>query len=517
MSKRKRKPTRQNNRLRWFLSSVVVGSIIIPALLVGSLQIFIRFQSEINQRSNADALALVEVLKEGLNPPLWSFIPENAQDLVNGVALNSSVNRITVNDALGSLFVEYKKKDYRPEPDALTLTEDILREESVIGTIDLEYSVEPGRKIAWEDTKKVLFVTLAQVLFSLTVILFVIDRRVTKPLMLLKSGAHAVSLNNFDTEIRSEHPDEFADLANEWNAMRIALKSSFESLEDHVKQRTEDLTRVNDELVQTVDHLKNAQDSLVQTEKLAALGALVAGVSHELNTPIGNGRLMSTSVHATAVHLKSIFDRGEITKSQLELGLDEILEGTALIEGNLLKANNLVHSFKQIAVDRTNDMRRRFGINDFIKEIEATMQHVFKSTPYRLEVKLSDDVELDSFPGVLSQIVLNLINNALMHGLDGQTTGCVYVELTPRDDRIEIMVKDDGLGMDDNVRKRIFEPFFTTKLGKGGSGLGMHIVHNLTTGPLGGLITVRSLPGNGTSVIVDIPLNAPHDVPPPGI
>jgi len=508
-----KKSKRRNNRLRWFLSSVVVASIIIPALLVGSFQIAIRFQSEIIQRSQDDALALVEVLKEGLNPPLWSFIPENAQDLVNGVSLNASVNRITVYDAQGSLFVEFKKEDYRPEPDALKLAEDILRDNTVIGTIDLEYSLEPGRKIAWDDTKKILFITLTQVLFSLTVILYVIDRRVTKPLMRLKSGAHAVSLNNFDTAIWSEHPDEFSDLASELNDMRIALKGSFESLEDHVKQRTEDLTRVNDELVDTVDHLKNAQESLVETEKLAALGALVAGVSHELNTPIGNGRLMSSSVHATAALLKSTFDKGEMTKGQLAQGLDEILEGTALIEANLLKANNLVHSFKQIAVDRTNDMRRQFGINDFMLEIDSTMQHAFKSTPYQLQVELGVDVELDSFPGVLSQVVLNLINNALMHGLDGQDAGYVRINVTPLEHRIEIEVVDDGLGMDDKVRKRIFDPFFTTKLGKGGSGLGMHIVHNLTTGPLGGLITVRSLPGQGTSVTVSIPLIAPQDVP----
>jgi signal transduction histidine kinase len=331
--------------------------------------------------------------------------------------------------------------------------------------------------------------------------------------MRLKSGAHAVSLNNFDTAIWSEHPDEFSDLARELNDMRIALKGSFESLEDHVKQRTEDLTRVNDELVDTVDHLKNAQESLVETEKLAALGALVAGVSHELNTPIGNGRLMSSSVHATAALLKSTFDQGEMTKGQLAQGLDEILEGTALIEANLLKANNLVHSFKQIAVDRTNDMRRQFGINDFMLEIDSTMQHAFKSTPYQLQVELGVDVELDSFPGVLSQVVLNLINNALMHGLDGQDAGYVRINVTPLEHRIEIEVVDDGLGMDDKVRKRIFDPFFTTKLGKGGSGLGMHIVHNLTTGPLGGLITVRSMPGQGTSVTVSIPLNAPQDVP----
>jgi signal transduction histidine kinase len=171
-----------------------------------------------------------------------------------------------------------------------------------------------------------------------------------------------------------------------------------------------------------------------------------------------------------------------------------------------------VQSFKKIAVDRTSDNRRVFLLNEFIHEIESTMHHIFKSNPYSLDVKLGEDIELNSYPGVLSQVISNLINNAIMHGLENQPSGTVTVTTRPYASRVSIIVQDDGLGMSEEVKKRIFEPFFTTKMGKGGSGLGMHIVHNLTTASLGGRLSVESNVGNGTSVTIDIPLEAPESV-----
>ena len=500
---------RKSHRLRWFLSIVVVGSIIIPALIVGTFEITFRTRVEINNRSESDANALLEVLKEGLNPPLWSFIPENAEHLIDGVALNNAINRITVLDALDDVFVEHYRIGYTPEPDALLLAGEVLRDGKLIGRIQLEYSLEPARKQARREVFQVLIITGIQVLLSLTVILFIINRRVSRPLDQLKTFAHEVSRKNFDSQIASEYDDEFADLAIELDTMKQALRESFLNLEDRVKKRTEDLTRVNTELTETVQRLEDAKDNLVQTEKLAALGALVAGVSHELNTPIGNGRVMSSSLYETAKELKAKFEIGQMTKSQFETALDEILQGADLIERNLLKAINLVQSFKKIAVDRTSDNRRVFWLNEFIHEIESTLHHIFKSNPYELRIELGEDIELNSFPGVLSQIISNLINNALMHGLENQTNGIITVTSRKNGSNVEIMVKDTGIGMSDSVKKRVFEPFFTTKMGKGGSGLGMHIVHNLTTVSLGGHVSIKSDVGIGTEVTISIPQEAP--------
>lgn len=503
--------TSSSNRLRWFLSSVVMASIILPALILTTYSTVNRFQTTINERTRADAQALMEVLKEGLTPPLWSFIPDNAEHLINGVALNDAVNRITVLDVLDEVFVEKYRTGYEPGAEAVTLTDDVIREDRKIGSIELEYSLEPARRQAWQETRNVLLITLAQVLFSLTAILVVLKVRVTDPLTRIKSFAHEVAAKNFDVEIQAKHDDEISDIANELDSMRHALRESFENLEDRVKQRTEDLTRVNNELTETVITLEETRDNLVQTEKLAALGSLVAGVSHELNTPIGNGRVMTTALHQTTIELKKRFEKGEMSRSQFESTLEELIQGTNLIERNLIKAIDLVESFKQIAVDRTSDKRRHFMINDFLQEIESTLHHIFKANPHTLSFELDKDVELNSFPGVLSQVISNLINNALMHGLDGIEAGSITVKTQVRKHQVQIDVQDNGIGMEDGVKNRIFEPFFTTKLGKGGSGLGMHIVHNLVTGPLGGQLSVVSRPGKGTTVVINIPLLAPEN------
>ncbi len=510
-SNKKRRGMRGFQNLGGVLSIIILASITIPAFIVGAIEIVTRYNTEVEVNADIEARALMEVLKEGLNPPLWTFIPENAQPLIDGVGLNESVNRVTVLDIMSNVFVEYQIDSYQPQNDTIVLVDDVIRNDEVIGTILLEYSLAPARARVFQDEIRIMIITVAQVLISLAVILILINRRVTYPLQQIKAFAHEISNRHFDSTVEIAHDDEFKDLADELNAMKMALKESFENLEERVNQRTRDITRVNKELTDTVQRLEEAKDSLVQTEKLAALGSLVAGVSHELNTPIGNGRVMSTSLHETARKLKKDFEDGAMTKSQFEDSLEEMLQGTHLIERNLLKAVNLVQSFKKIAVDRTSDNRRTFNLNEFLTEIKSTMHHMFKNNQFELNLDLAEDVELNSYPGVLSQIISNLINNSVMHGFEGLESGEILVTTKPGQDKVQITVKDTGNGMTEEVKKRIFEPFFTTKMGKGGSGLGMHIVHNLTTGTLGGQLTVAATPGEGTEITLIIPVSAPEE------
>lgn len=501
-----------NNRLRWYLSTVVIMSIVLPAIFLSAIEIYSRFKTETTVRSHEQAMALLNVLQKGLTPPLWSFIPENAQDLINGVALNNAVLKIQVLDNQNSPFVEYKKTNYESiarSENYISKTGDVIRNGKLIGSITLQYSLVPARDAAFADSIRIFIIIATQIVVSLTVILFTIKRRVTEPLGYIQKAAQEIAQHNFDIEIPAMHNDEFADVALELNKMKNALSNSILQLEDRVDQRTGDLIQLNTELTMMVERLEGAKDNLVETEKLAALGALVAGVSHELNTPIGNGRVMASSLHESAKRLESDFKEGSMTRSQFENSLEEIVEGTNLIERNLLKAINLVQSFKQIAVDRTSDKRRTFMINEFLIEIQSTMQHIFKATPHTLEVDLTNDVELNSYPGVLSQVISNLINNALMHGLESSEGGRVTIKVVPHVTSLDIQISDNGVGMESGIKKRIFEPFFTTKLGKGGSGLGLHIVHNLTTATLGGRLQVQSSPNNGTVISLAIPIQAP--------
>lgn len=506
-------PLALNNRLRWYLSTVIVMSIVLPAIFVSAIEIYSRFRTETTVRSHEQAEALLKVLQEGLTPPLWSFIPENAQDLINGVALNNAVLKIQVLDNQAKPFVEYKKTNYDSiarSKNFISKSGDVVRNGKLIGIISLEYSLVPARDAAFSDSIRILIIIATQIVVSLTVILFFINRRVTEPLGHIQKAAREISQHNFDIDIPAMHNDEFADVALELNNMKTALSTSIFQLEDRVEQRTGDLLQLNKELTLMIEKLEGAKDNLVETEKLAALGALVAGVSHELNTPIGNGRVMASSLHESAKKLASDFNAGTMTRSQFENSLKEILEGSNLIERNLLKAINLVQSFKQIAVDRTSDKRRTFMVNEFLIEIQATMLHIFKATPHTLEVELTDDVELNSYPGVLSQVISNLINNALMHGLEYSEGGRVTIKVIPHVTSLDILICDNGIGMEADIKKRIFEPFFTTKLGKGGSGLGLHIVHNLTTATLGGRLQVQSSPNNGTMISLAIPVEAPE-------
>jgi signal transduction histidine kinase len=178
----------------------------------------------------------------------------------------------------------------------------------------------------------------------------------------------------------------------------------------------------------------------------------------------------------------------------------------------------LVRDFKQVAIDQTSDARRKFELDKVIEDVLVMVEPRFKATPYSIHTTLHTDLHMDSYPGSLGQVLTNLIINCLVHGLHDRETGHVYItcsNLTSQPGWVELSVRDDGWGMDDSVRRRIFDPFFTTKLGRGGSGLGMHIVHTIVTQLLGGQIEVSSDPGQGALMSLRLPKVAPVRAEPP--
>ena len=187
------------------------------------------------------------------------------------------------------------------------------------------------------------------------------------------------------------------------------------------------------------------------------------------------------------------------------------VKASDLLLRNLGQAHELVTSFKRVAVDQASDQRRPFDLRTTLEELVATLSPMLRKTPYRMELDLAGGLVLDSYPGPLGQVVTNLVTNALLHAFEGRTTGCMRIAARALDARqIEIVFSDDGIGIAEEHLKRIFDPFFTTKLGKGGSGLGLNIVHNIVTGSLGGKLNVMSRTGEGTTFTLTIPFNAPR-------
>ncbi|OQA34635.1 MAG: Sporulation kinase E [Betaproteobacteria bacterium ADurb.Bin341] len=256
--------------------------------------------------------------------------------------------------------------------------------------------------------------------------------------------------------------------------------------------------------------LQQTQANLMHSEKLAALGALVAGVAHELSTPIGNSLVVATTLTDQTNTLKKLFETG-MKRSELEKFILDSSSGLAILERNLGRATELIQNFRSVAVDQTSTRRRQFNLAKVVDETLATMHHTLKKTPYVLKVEIDPDLEMDSFPGPLEQIIINLINNSILHGFENRDEGCVSVcAKALAQGWIHLSIADDGCGVSPAGLRRIFDPFFTTKLGKGGSGLGLHIVRNIVEDVLGGQIKAESEPGKGLTLIINLPSNAPE-------
>lgn len=281
-------------------------------------------------------------------------------------------------------------------------------------------------------------------------------------------------------------------------------------LEARVAQRTAELLLVNQELTQALATLERARDQLVQSEKLAALGSLVTGVAHELNTPIGNC-LTAVSALDYRVGEFSEMVEGGLKRSDLQRFLEDAREASDLMIRNITRAATLISSFKQVAVDQTGAQRRNFSLATVTAEIVLTLKPMVAKSACTITSDIQQDAQLDSFPGPLGQILTYLIENAVLHGYEkGQTAGNILIETRCAGaDHASVTVRDWGRGIPVAHMPHLFEPFFTTRLGQGGSGLGLFVVHNIATGVLGGAVAVESVEGAGAIFTITFPLKAP--------
>ena len=293
----------------------------------------------------------------------------------------------------------------------------------------------------------------------------------------------------------------------------IALREFNATLEQRIDERTVALQHALADLGKVIENLEQAQDELVRSEKLASLGAMVAGVAHELNTPIGNGLMVASHLVASNTKMSEALKSG-LKRSALDEFLADSHSAGDLLVRNLTKAAELVASFKQVAVDQTSAQRRHFDLAGMVEEIVTTLGPTIRKTPYVVKTRIPQGIVLDSYPGPLGQVLTNLINNAILHGFDGCASGQISIEAdapngTDGAERVVLKITDNGKGISPDVLPRIFDPFFTTRLGQGGSGLGLNIAHNMVSGILDGRISAESVPGKGTCFTLALALTAP--------
>ncbi len=284
------------------------------------------------------------------------------------------------------------------------------------------------------------------------------------------------------------------------------LQASERELEARVQARTAELTA-------TLQHLEHARDDLMQAEKLASLGALVAGVAHELNTPIGNALTTATALQDRMRSFGLKVQRGELRRSELDAWVADSQEMADLIGRACMRAGELIISFKQVAVDQTSEQRRTFDLRTLVEDNVDALRPSFRQVPWVITTDIPASAQCDSYPGPLGQIIVNLVQNAGLHAFAGKESGYLHIRAEVHHEKVTMYFQDNGTGMDAATQIRVFEPFFTTRLGQGGSGLGLSISRNIATRMLGGSLQVQSAPGEGTCFTLEFPCTAPWPVP----
>jgi signal transduction histidine kinase len=252
--------------------------------------------------------------------------------------------------------------------------------------------------------------------------------------------------------------------------------------------------------------LRQSQDNLADSEARATLSTLIASVSHELGTPLGNSRMVASTLAEQTKAMSQALKTGQIKRSSLEQYVEHVSDGVALLESNLVRSVDLLGDFRQVAADQASEQRRAFKLDVMVKEILHTLSPSLKRQPHRIVVDIAANIVMDSQPGALGRVLINLVNNAYLHAFEGRTDGVLTISAQADLQHVTLVVADNGIGMTPELLGKVFDPFFSTKIGKGGTGLGMAIVQNLVSKALGGRIAMTSAVGQGTQIEMVLPL-----------
>lgn len=480
-----------------------------------------------NQRLRQGVLTRLQI---SLPSALWDLDKSKVDSIVDAEMLPPEVVSIRVYDTSVGLFAgklrtakgQLVAVEQLPEPPGTPVEAVLVFQDGgsgsasikpvSVGKVVINFSrAQIDAALASELMRKVVEVLLLDIFLVLALSLSL--RMVFDPLKQLRDGLFDLATRGSDEveELPENRRDELGDVIRGFNQIQRRLKSTIFRIRE-----AEDAARRSAQLTaQALQDLRQTQESLLQAERLASLGSLVAGVAHEINTPVGIALTSASVLKAATDDILTAVGTVGLKKSEIMRYLDTASESARLIMNNAYRAAHLIHSFKQIAVDQTSEARRPFGLKEYIEEIVSSLQPKLKKTPITLVLDCPPEIVLDSYPGAFAQVITNLTLNCVEHAFDGDAPGEIAISARLDGDIVELHVRDDGKGIAPEALDRIFDPFFTTRRGQGGTGLGLNIVYNLIVKQFMGSIAVASALGKGTHFTLRIPrvtaLDSEHD------
>ncbi len=323
----------------------------------------------------------------------------------------------------------------------------------------------------------------------------------------LSTLAHGTVAPSAEIQVPAFWQPWFAEVTKVFAANHELLRAVQQAKDDlarQVDERTRELSTKNQELESALEHLRRMQDTLVEREKLASLGHLVAGLAHEINTPVGVALGAATHLVTLVTRMTAAARAGQVLRSDLEHFITDAERAGKLVESNLMQAARLVRSFKRVSADQASGERRTIELSSYLAEVLTSLSGLLLKQ-HTVRLRPTTAINIDTCPGALMQVISNLVENAVTHAFPDGRSGTISVAAEDLGGRVRITFQDDGVGMSDNVRAHVFEPFFTTRRGQGGSGLGLSIVYTLVTGSLGGEIACDSAVGVGTTFTIELP------------
>lgn len=505
------------------LTFIAISSIIIVVVS------YFNFTSNIKQEKNSfiqNSLIQANLLADFSVSALIFRDMDGAKENLEKLKSDDNIQRVIIFDNQGSIFSEYNPLDIQEEAQIdmnkvllvskkdeflnygiLKISVPLKHKNVIYGTLYLEKSTAIITKLLKKLFSEVILFACILLLIIYAISIF-LSNYLLKPILSLASTAEEIaSTQNYATRVNYNSKNEIGSLYKAFNTLVKDTENLTNNLELQVNIRTDELNRKTKQLEESLLDLKQTQQKLIESEKLSALGNLVSGIAHEVNTPLGNAITGSSIITKETQALVDEFDNGTLKRSTMEKRINVINESSSLLSKTLHYASGLIKSFKQISVDQVTNDIREIKIKDYIEEVFLTNHNKLKLVPVKVVIKADDKLIIKTSPGVISQIINNLIQNSVKHAFDnysGNAEIMVFIEKKGED--LVIEYEDNGNGINEDIKEKVFEPFVTTKRNSGGTGLGLNIVYNLIIQKLKGSLEMTSKENIGTRFVITIPL-----------